>query len=56
MKIFLWTVGPGLVALVGFWIGLRLALRRHERRAQLVTPAWLNEHVYTRTGDDHQAK
>lgn len=54
MKILLWTVGPALVTLAAFWIWVSVGRRKRDRSE--VSPAWLNEHVYHRTGDDSQSK
>jgi hypothetical protein len=46
-------------SVVGLVIGFVVTWRVHRQRSRespYVTPAWINEHVYTRNGDDRQSK
>ncbi len=44
-----------VVVVLGVALGTFWRYRRN-RRWDPVSPQWLNEHVYERTGDDRQAK
>ncbi len=55
MRSLFTTVGPAVVVLVGFWIGVWWHQRRRRIKDPVdegpVSPKWLNENVYRKDGD-----